>query len=178
MHGSLVTIEMASWWSEFQIVVRLHRSIRPLAPWFYRDQPSWIPTVGEQMEKCWSFQSPIIGDTGIQSCREDLYHNIHTLLRFFATGTIPVTTATAERSFSTPRLLNSYLLATMSLERLNELSMLYLYKNKQLDYDAVIDEFVGKVAFRIFLFRLCLLEFKNILFSTHVIFLLPYCKQE
>lgn len=61
------------------------------------------------------------------------------LLRIYAT--LPVTTATGERSFSSLKYIKSYLRSTMSEERLNGLAHLYINRDIRLQYDAVIDEF-------------------------------------
>ncbi|CAF2168304.1 unnamed protein product [Rotaria magnacalcarata] len=81
-------------------------------------------------------------DTIIDSyatCSEAFYPNIKVLLKIFAT--LPVTTATTERSFSVLKLLKTYLRSTMSETRLNGLAMMYIYRNMAVDIDAVIDEF-------------------------------------
>ncbi|RXM32747.1 52 kDa repressor of the inhibitor of the protein kinase [Acipenser ruthenus] len=52
------------------------------------------------------------------------YPNIHCLLKI--TATIPVTTASAERSFRCLRRLKSYLRSTMGQDRLSGLAMLNL----------------------------------------------------
>ncbi|CAF5216712.1 unnamed protein product, partial [Rotaria magnacalcarata] len=81
-------------------------------------------------------------DTIIDSyaaCPEAFYPNIKVLLKIFAT--LPVTTATTERSFSVLKLLKTYLRSTMSETRLNGLAMMYIYRNMAVDIDAVIDEF-------------------------------------
>ena len=81
-------------------------------------------------------------DTIIDSyaaCPEAFYPNIKVLLKIFAT--LPVTTATTERSFSVLKLLKTYLRSTMSETRLNGLAMMYIYRDVPVDIDAVIDEF-------------------------------------
>ncbi|XP_061993554.1 uncharacterized protein LOC133711445 [Rosa rugosa] len=64
--------------------------------------------------------------------------------------TIPVTVASAERSFSKLKLIKSYLRSTMSQDRLNGLSMLSIEKNMgdKLDYDNIICTFAAKNARR------------------------------
>ena len=62
-----------------------------------------------------------------------------TLLKIFAT--LPVTTASSERSFSALKIIKSYLRSTMGETRLNGLSTLYINKDILLDIDQVIDEF-------------------------------------
>ena len=60
--------------------------------------------------------------------------------------TIPVTVASAERSFSKLKLIKSYLRSTMSQERLNGLAMLSIEKNmvEKLDYVSLISTFATK----------------------------------
>jgi hypothetical protein len=53
----------------------------------------------------------------LEQCNADFYPNVHKLLTILAT--LPVTTASAERSFSTLRRLKTYLKATMTSKRLN-----------------------------------------------------------
>jgi phage terminase small subunit len=64
--------------------------------------------------------------------------------------TIPVTVASAERSFSKLKLIKSYLRSTMSQERLNGLAMLSIEKNivEKLDYVSLINTFATKNARR------------------------------
>jgi hypothetical protein len=67
------------------------------------------------------------------------YPAISTLLRIFAT--LPVTTATCERSFSALKYLKTYLRSTISEDRLNGLSLLFVNRDLPLQYDRVIEEF-------------------------------------
>ena len=64
---------------------------------------------------------------------------ISVLLRMFAT--LPVTTATGERSFSALKHIKNYLRSTMGEEMLNGLAHLYINRDINLGYDKVIDEF-------------------------------------
>ena len=64
--------------------------------------------------------------------------------------TIPVTVASAERSFSKLKLIKTYLRTTMSQERLNRLVMISI-ENEYLDklnFDNLIEEFASKNARR------------------------------
>jgi hypothetical protein len=70
------------------------------------------------------------------------YPSITTLLHIFAT--MPVTTATGERSFSALKYIKNYLRSTMGETRLNGLAHLYINRDIDLNYDAVIDEFGRK----------------------------------
>ena len=60
--------------------------------------------------------------------------------------TIPLTTCTSERSFSTLRRLKSYLRSTMSQKRLNHTVLLHTHKDctDKLDINAVASEFVSR----------------------------------
>ncbi|GJZ55028.1 zinc finger MYM-type protein 1 [Tanacetum coccineum] len=69
--------------------------------------------------------------------------------------TIPVTVASAERSFSKLKLLKSYLRSTMSQERLNGLALIAI-ENEQLDnidYEDLMNSFASKNARRSTLFK-------------------------
>jgi hAT family C-terminal dimerisation region len=55
-----------------------------------------------------------------------VFPNITTLLKIFAT--LPVSTATAERSFSTLRRLKTYLRTSMGSERLNGLALRSIHR--------------------------------------------------
>ena len=69
----------------------------------------------------------------------ELYPNISILLKIFLT--IPVTTATCERSFSALRLLKTYLRSTMGEERLNGLALLAVHKDITFKYDDVLNTY-------------------------------------
>lgn len=64
--------------------------------------------------------------------------------------TVPVTVASAERSFSKLKLLKSYLRSTMSQERLNGLAMISIENDflGKINCDKLIDEFAAKKARR------------------------------
>ena len=55
----------------------------------------------------------------------EMFSEIDKLLRLYLT--VPVTTATAERSFSALRRIKTYLRSTMSDERLNNIMLLHVY---------------------------------------------------
>ena len=69
--------------------------------------------------------------------------------------TIPVTVASAERSFSKLKLLKSYLRSTMTQERLNDLSMIALEGDllEKIDYERIIEEFISKNTQRMTFFK-------------------------
>ena len=58
---------------------------------------------------------------------QTMFSEINVLLRLYMT--IPITTATAERSFSTLRHLKSYLRSTMTDKRLNSLLLIHTHKD-------------------------------------------------
>lgn len=78
----------------------------------------------------------------------DCYPNVSIAYRILLT--IPVTVASAERSFSKLKLLKNYLRSTMSQERLNGLAMCCIEKNMldDVNLDTVIDDFASKNARR------------------------------
>ncbi|CAF2938056.1 unnamed protein product [Rotaria sp. Silwood2] len=87
----------------------------------------------------------ILPDTAIDAylqCSEAFYPNLKILLKIFST--LPVSTSTAERTFSVLKLLKSYLRSTMSENRLNGLAMMYIYRDFDVNIDSVIDEFAKK----------------------------------
>ena len=77
--------------------------------------------------------------TVLEAMAEASFPTITRLRHIFAT--LPVTTATSERSFSALKRLKTYLRSTMKEERLNALAMLYVHRDIPLDGEAVIDRF-------------------------------------
>jgi hypothetical protein len=74
----------------------------------------------------------------------DNYPNVFIAYRILFT--IPVTVASAERSFSKLKLLKNYLRSTMSQERLNGLATLCIEKKllDEIDINTVIDDFASR----------------------------------
>ena len=54
----------------------------------------------------------------------------------------PATSATAERSFSSLRHVKTYLRMTMRQDRLNHLMMIYIHKDKTIDIQEAMDDFI------------------------------------
>ncbi|KYN15041.1 52 kDa repressor of the inhibitor of the protein kinase [Trachymyrmex cornetzi] len=78
----------------------------------------------------------------LENCDKDLYPNINIFLKILVT--LPVSVATAERSFSTLRRVKSWLRASMAQERLSGLALLNIHKNINLDVDEIINKFSKK----------------------------------
>ena len=78
----------------------------------------------------------------------DCYPNISVAYRILLT--VPVTVASAERSFSKLKLLKNYLRSTISQERLNGLAMCTIEKDilDTIDLDTVLDDFASRNARR------------------------------
>lgn len=64
--------------------------------------------------------------------------------------TIPVTTCTAERSFSALRRLKTYIRSTMTQERLNHIAVLHVHKSlcAELNLDAIANDFIERCSVR------------------------------
>ena len=79
---------------------------------------------------------------------EPLYPYVSIALRIFLT--LPVTVATAERSFSKLKLIKNYLRSTMGQERLQGLAILAIETDlaRKIDFDEVIDTFATEKARR------------------------------
>lgn len=78
----------------------------------------------------------------------DCYPNVSIAYRILLT--MPVTVASAERSFSKLKLLKTYLRSTMLQERLNGLAILSIEKNmlENIDIDTIISDFASRNARR------------------------------
>ena len=85
--------------------------------------------------------------------RHDCFPNATIAYRVMLT--IPMTVASAERSFSKLKLLKSYLRSTMTQERLNDLSMIALEGDllEKIDYECIIEEFISKNTQRMTCFK-------------------------
>lgn len=79
----------------------------------------------------------------------DCFPNV--LIAYRILFTVPMTVASAERSFCKLKLLNNYLRSTVSQEILNVLATLCIEKDKldEINFDAIIDDFVSRSVRRI-----------------------------
>ncbi|CAG9825753.1 unnamed protein product [Phaedon cochleariae] len=91
-----------------------------------------------------TFPTPKSALECLDKCDRKLYLNINTLLQILAT--IPVSTATPERTFSSLRRLKNYLRNTTSENRLNGLALMNIHYGTEIDADEVLD---ASIPFRI-----------------------------
>ena len=72
-----------------------------------------------------------------------MLNEVHQLVRIYLT--VPMTTATAERTFLTLRRLKNYLQSTMTQKRLNDIVLLHTHKHPtdELDLTEVASDFSG-----------------------------------
>ena len=74
-------------------------------------------------------------------CQKDVFPAIKKLLSVLAT--LPVSSATAERSFSALRLIKSDLRTTMTQSRLNGLCLMYMHNDISVNTDVIVQKFAG-----------------------------------
>lgn len=90
----------------------------------------------------YSIENKLISGSTLQEAAkqsEQLYPNIHTMIKVLLT--MPVSTATVERSFSSLRRLKTYMRSTMTNERLTGLALLHAHKDRKVDIETVIRTF-------------------------------------
>lgn len=75
----------------------------------------------------------------LDHCDQVYFPYVYKLLKILVT--LLVSIATAERSFSTLRLLKTWLRSNMGEERLNGLALLYIHKNMELNLENVLNRF-------------------------------------
>ena len=78
----------------------------------------------------------------MQLCQPNFFPNINRLLQIL--GTLPVSVAEGERSFSACKLLKNYLRNRCAQERLSALALMYIHKDMDIDVNDVIDMFARK----------------------------------
>jgi len=97
-----------------------------------RWKTKWLHSTGER--------PAALADT-LDCINPILYRNVNTILTILLT--MPVSTATPERRFSTMRRVKTYLRATMKPERLSALALMHA-EDLTIDGEAVAGEFWGK----------------------------------
>ncbi|XP_022179579.1 52 kDa repressor of the inhibitor of the protein kinase-like [Myzus persicae] len=78
----------------------------------------------------------------LRLCNNEIFPNIHRLIKILCT--IPVSTATPERTFSCLKRLKNYLRSTMTETRLNGLTMLAIHGDVPLTAEEVVDDLAKK----------------------------------
>ena len=78
----------------------------------------------------------------LAACNQTTFPVIHSVLHILVT--LPVTTASSERSFSTLRRLKTYLRNTTSEDRLNGLALLHIHRDIRFTVEDVLDELAKK----------------------------------
>lgn len=87
-------------------------------------------------------EPPTTGIDSFNACNGIIYPTVKKLLKIFVT--LPVTTSTSERSFSTLRRLKTYLRNTTSESRLNGLAVLNIHRDIALSSDNILNELANK----------------------------------
>jgi len=97
-----------------------------------------------KMSKERSQELPDCALQAMMECDKDVYPNINTLLQILCS--LPVSVATAERSFSTLRIVKDWMRSTMTENRLNGLALMYAHREivKSFNLDKIIDRFAKK----------------------------------
>lgn len=97
----------------------------------------------------------IVTATDILKFLKDLDCFPNTLIAYRILLTIPVTVASAERSFSKLKLLKSYMRSSMLQDRLNVLAMIAIENDilKNVEYEDLVDDFASKSIRRIAFFK-------------------------
>ncbi|XP_064471819.1 52 kDa repressor of the inhibitor of the protein kinase-like [Ornithodoros turicata] len=92
----------------------------------------------------WKTQTEVPGTAveALDKCDREVFPLIRTLLQVLAT--LPVSVASAERSFSTLRRLKSWMRTQMAEERLTALALLHTHRDIAIDTQRVIDRFASK----------------------------------
>ncbi|XP_052771191.1 52 kDa repressor of the inhibitor of the protein kinase-like [Mya arenaria] len=81
-------------------------------------------------------------ETAIKRAPLELYPNIRMCLSILLA--MPVSTATAERSFSTMKRVKTYLRNTMTTERLSGLGLINIYRDREISSERVVDIFARR----------------------------------
>ncbi|KAK3914194.1 52 kDa repressor of the inhibitor of the protein kinase [Frankliniella fusca] len=95
-------------------------------------------------ERKWGrVENSALPDTAVaalDACDKEVFPIAHGLLKILST--LPSSTCTAERSFSTLRRLKTYLRSTMRADRLTGLALLNIHREVQLNLDSVVERFL------------------------------------
>jgi hypothetical protein len=86
--------------------------------------------------------------TSLAICDEDIYPNIHVLLKIGCT--LPISTCEAERSFSCYRRVKTHLRSSMNTERLAGLTLMHLHDDVDIDIDDICQNYITRHNRRMF----------------------------
>ena len=90
---------------------------------------------------CQKHSEIVIWKRAYELCQKDVFAAIKKLLSVLAT--LPVSSATTERSFSALRLIKSDLRTTMTQSRLNGLCLMYKHNDISVNTDVIVQKFAG-----------------------------------
>lgn len=119
--------------------------IRKCSEFYYNmlPDPQHLAPEMEVWQKKWQMVSdgdrPLSALDSFMSCNGEFFPNIQVLLRILAT--LPVSTATAERSFSTLKRLKSYLRNSIGESRLSGLALMSIHREIDIVPETVLDRF-------------------------------------
>ena len=92
-------------------------------------------------------KSQVDFSTSLNVTDPDLYPSIYRIICILLT--MPVSSATSERSFSAMQCVKSYLRSTMGDERLSNLSLLHVHRHLNVDVDTAINDFISRKSRRL-----------------------------
>lgn len=98
--------------------------------------------------------------TALKVCQFDLFPNIYILLKILCT--IPITTASVERSFSTLGRLKTYIRNQCGNVRLTGLALMTIHRNIPLQIDDIVNSFIKKNRKMIFTYLFCFVLYEVI----------------
>ena len=130
------------------ITYSFENDIKHLVKTYLEFLPSFSPlVVFAELKLWWTYlqtmpKIPSNVSELIKYCIESDYPNIYKLLTIVAT--LPITTASVERSFSTLRRIKTYLRNTTGENRLNGLAQLNIHRHINIDVEDVLDELSKK----------------------------------
>ena len=129
--GNITNEQIATLYETYQtdLTCNLDEFKREVARWRTR----WSITPRDQM--------PTSLCETLDAVNPVLYPPIDTILCIMLTT--PVTSATAERSFSVLRRLKTYVRSTMNNDRLSSLPLMHIHRDFSVDLDKVIEKFVS-----------------------------------
>ena len=122
-------------------------NVREFCNHYRQDIPNYAGLPAELLlwERMWKGKNdrreaiPDSIDVTLEQIDKGAYVNIYTILQILIT--IPISSASCERSISTLRNLKTYLRSTMVQDRLNGLALMHAHREMELDLEQVIDLF-------------------------------------